>query len=56
MQLSSKMPNKFLTCVEDKFLFQKFEDMIRRLAVLDIVMTNWEELRKDIKVMVNLRK
>uniref|UniRef100_K7EZ11 Endonuclease/exonuclease/phosphatase domain-containing protein n=1 Tax=Pelodiscus sinensis TaxID=13735 RepID=K7EZ11_PELSI len=45
-----RLSNKFLDCIGDNFLFQKVEKATRGEAVLDLVLTNREELVENLKV------
>uniref|UniRef100_K7EXP3 Endonuclease/exonuclease/phosphatase domain-containing protein n=1 Tax=Pelodiscus sinensis TaxID=13735 RepID=K7EXP3_PELSI len=45
-----RLSNKFLDCIGDNFLFQKVEKATRRKAVLDLILTNREELVENLKV------
>ncbi|XP_065440587.1 mitoferrin-1 isoform X1 [Chrysemys picta bellii] len=45
-----RLSNKFLDCIADNFLFQKVEKATRGEAVLDLILTNREELVENLKV------
>ncbi|XP_065438446.1 uncharacterized protein LOC135981058 [Chrysemys picta bellii] len=45
-----RLSNKFLDCIGDNFLFQKVEKATRGEAVLDLILTNREELVENVKV------
>ncbi|GAB0206600.1 mitochondrial enolase superfamily member 1 [Grus japonensis] len=49
-----KRSRKFLECVEDKFLLQVIEEPTRRGAMLDLVLTNKEELVGNVKLKGSL--
>lgn len=42
--VSGKQPSKLLECIEDSFLVQAMESLTRGEALLDLVLTNMEEL------------
>ncbi|XP_050791465.1 uncharacterized protein LOC127040991 [Gopherus flavomarginatus] len=45
-----RLSNKFLDCIADNFLFQKVEKATRGETVLDLILTNREELVENLKV------
>ncbi|GAB0179197.1 hypothetical protein GRJ2_000385000 [Grus japonensis] len=49
-----KQSRRFLECVDDNFLLQVIEEPTRRGAMLDLVLTNKEELVGDMKLKGSL--
>lgn len=45
-----KQSRRFLECLDDSFLTQVMEDLMSRCALLDLALTNEEELVWDVKV------
>lgn len=46
---------KFLSCLADNFLPQRIEEGIRKLAILDMILINREDLVKEIKNSRNIQ-
>ena len=46
--------NKFLTSLADNFILQKVEDATRGSAILDLILTNKENLVNEVREMGNL--
>ncbi|GAB0187556.1 hypothetical protein GRJ2_001220900 [Grus japonensis] len=49
-----KQSRRFLECIDDNFLLQVIEEQTRRDAMLDLVLTNKEELVGDVKLKGSL--
>ncbi|GAB0186650.1 hypothetical protein GRJ2_001130300 [Grus japonensis] len=49
-----KQSQRFLKCVDDDFLLQVIEELMRRDAMLDLVLTNKEGLVGDVKLKGSL--
>ncbi|GAB0176508.1 hypothetical protein GRJ2_000116000 [Grus japonensis] len=49
-----KQSRKFLECVDDNFLLQVMEELTRRGAMLDLILTNKEGLVGDVKLKGSL--
>ncbi|GAB0176173.1 calcium-independent phospholipase A2-gamma [Grus japonensis] len=49
-----KQSRKFLECVDDNFLLQVIEELMRRGAMLDLILTNKEGLVGDVKLKGSL--
>lgn len=46
--------NKFLIYLPGNFILQKLEKETRGSAILDLILTNWEELVDEMKVLGHL--
>ena len=45
-----KQSRRFLECIDDNFLTQVIEEMMRGAVLLDLILTNKEELFRNAKV------
>ena len=50
----NKQCRRFLECIDDNFLLQVIEEPVRRGAMLDLLLTNKEELVGNVKLKCSL--